>query len=69
MGYLLALTWLIHPIAWKKNSRKLTVASFPSLPHSGRYRGVGEPTFSPLPAPNAAFIARIRYKLLRLATA
>src|SRR5215207_707469 len=59
---------LIHRSAWKKNSRKFKVANFRSLPRPGTYRDGGEPTFSPQPHPDATCIARIRYKLLRLAT-
>jgi len=58
----------IHPTSWKWNSRKFTVANFRSLPRPGTYRDAGEPTFSPQPHPDATCIARIRYKLLRLAT-
>jgi len=37
MGYLLALTWLIHPIAWKENSANfaITALSEVELPLSG----------------------------------
>ena len=59
---------VIHRSAWKKNSRKFKVANFRSLPRPGTYRDGGEPTFSPQPHPDATCIARIRYKLLRLAT-
>ena len=36
MGYLLALTWLIHPIAWKWNSAKFASKILNIRPYRGR---------------------------------
>jgi hypothetical protein len=39
MGYLLALTWLIHPIAWKANSRKFICTIVHKTPSQRREGG------------------------------